>query len=246
MPTPRLGSILLGSADPERLRAWYTDAFAPVLQPSGFLDFDGFDVLVDGRDDVAATTAEPGRVILNFEVPNAREVAAHLDGLGVSWVVPLEERKDGLFATLKDPDGNYVQIIELNAAYRAASRGGSGLLAGSVAFNGFSVDDIPAAQKFYGETLGIPVTEEYGMLNLQLAGNRHILIYPKPDHQPATYTMLNFPVDDIDEAVAWLRERGVEMEKFDGVDDDGVFRKGGPLIAWFRDPAGNIMSVIKE
>lgn len=246
MSTPRLGSILLGSSDPERLRAWYIEAFEPLQQPSGFLDFDGFDVLVDSRDDVAATTVEPGRVILNFEVTDARRAAAHLDGMGVSWVAPLEERKDGLFGTLLDPDGNYVQIIELNAEYLAAARGGSGMLAGSVAFNGFSVDDIPRAQEFYRDTLGIPVTEEYGMLHLHVGGNREILVYPKPDHKPATYTMLNFPVDDIDAAVAWLRERGVEMEKFDGVDDDGVFRKGGPLIAWFRDPAGNIMSVIKE
>ncbi|GAA2868670.1 hypothetical protein Acy02nite_83860 [Actinoplanes cyaneus] len=246
MATSRLGSILLGSADPERLLAWYRTAFDPVLLPSGFIDFDGFDVLVDGRDDVAATTAEPGRVILNFEVPDARKVAAHLDEIGVTWIAPLEERKDGLFGTLADPDGNYVQVIELNAAYRAAARGGSGLLAGSVAFNGFSVDDIPRAEKFYRDTLGIPVTEEYGMLHLQLAGHRQVLVYPKADHQPATYTMLNFPVDDIDEAVEWLRGRGVELEKFDGVDDDGVFRQGGPLIAWFRDPAGNILSVIKE
>jgi catechol 2,3-dioxygenase-like lactoylglutathione lyase family enzyme len=246
MAATRLGSILLGSADPERLSAWYRAAFEPTRLPSGFLDFGGFDVLVDGRDDVAGTTAEPGRVILNFEVTDARAVAAHLDGLGVTWVAPLDERPDGLFGTLLDPDGNYVQIIELNEAYHAAARGGSGMLAGSPAFNGFSVDDIAVAETFYRDTLGIAVTKDHGMLHLRLGGNREILVYLKPDHEPATYTMLNFPVDDILAAVAWLRERGVELEKFDGVDDNGVFRRGGPPIAWFRDPAGNILSVIEE
>lgn len=116
------------------------------------------------------------------------------------------------------------------------------------AFSGFSVDDIAAAKRFYGETLGLAVTEEHGMLGLHLAGGTEILVYPKNDHRPATYTILNFPVDDIDQAVGRLTERGVEFQSYPGLETDerGVFRGGGPYIAWFKDPAGNVLSVLQE
>ncbi|GII32848.1 VOC family protein [Planotetraspora mira] len=114
------------------------------------------------------------------------------------------------------------------------------------AFSGFSVDDIPAAKRFYGETLGIRVSEENGMLTLHIAGDRNTLIYPKPDHTPATFTILNFPVDDIESAVDELASRGVQFEFYDGTDDKGVFRRVGPPIAWFKDPAGNILSVLQQ
>jgi catechol 2,3-dioxygenase-like lactoylglutathione lyase family enzyme len=114
------------------------------------------------------------------------------------------------------------------------------------AFSGFSVDDIPKAKQFYSETLGLRVSEQYGMLHLHIAGDREILVYPKETHQPATYTILNFPVEHIETAVAELESRGVHFEPFDGVDDKGVFRRGGPPIAWFRDPAGNILSVVQN
>ncbi|MFJ8106654.1 VOC family protein [Streptomyces sp. NPDC096132] len=116
------------------------------------------------------------------------------------------------------------------------------------AFSGFAVDDIDAARKFYGETLGLRVSEENGMLTLHIAGDRNILVYPKPDHTPATYTILNFPVDDIEAAVDELTGRGVRFERYDhlGADDKGIFRGGGPLIAWFTDPAGNVLSVLQE
>jgi catechol 2,3-dioxygenase-like lactoylglutathione lyase family enzyme len=114
------------------------------------------------------------------------------------------------------------------------------------AFSGFSVDDIPAARQFYGQTLGLNVSESNGMLHLHIAGDRDTLVYPKPDHTPATFTILNFPVADIEAAVAQLAERGVRFESYDGVDDDGIMRQGGPHIAWFRDPAGNILSVLQQ
>ena len=114
------------------------------------------------------------------------------------------------------------------------------------AFNGFAVGDIPAAKQFYGDTLGLKVSESNGILTLHLAGGGETIIYPKPDHVPATFTILNFPVTDIDDAVRQLTEHGITLERFDGVDDQGVFRLGGPLIAWFRDPAGNILSVIQR
>jgi predicted enzyme related to lactoylglutathione lyase len=114
------------------------------------------------------------------------------------------------------------------------------------AFSGFSVDDIPTAQEFYSIVLGLEVTEGHGMLTLHIAGDREILIYPKgDDHVPATYTILNFPVDDIEAAVDKLVGRGVEFEKYEMVDENGIARGEGPPIAWFKDPAGNILSVLQ-
>jgi catechol 2,3-dioxygenase-like lactoylglutathione lyase family enzyme len=115
------------------------------------------------------------------------------------------------------------------------------------AFSGFAVDDVPAAQAFYGETLGLETSVEHGMLTLHLAGGRDTLVYPKPSHTPADYTILNFPVDDIEQAVDALARRGVETLRFEGmpVDERGIMREGGPLIAWFTDPAGNVLSVLQ-
>jgi predicted enzyme related to lactoylglutathione lyase len=120
------------------------------------------------------------------------------------------------------------------------------------AFSGFSADDLDAAKEFYGETLGIEVTEEppHGLLTLHIAGDRPILVYPKEDHTPASYTILNFPVDDIEAAVDELSSRGVSFLRYEGTametDEKGIFRKGGPLIAWFEDPAGNVLSLIQQ
>jgi catechol 2,3-dioxygenase-like lactoylglutathione lyase family enzyme len=115
------------------------------------------------------------------------------------------------------------------------------------AFSGFAVDDIEAARKFYGETLGLDTSEQYGLLTLHLAGGRDTLVYPKPDHVPATYTILNFEVDDIDAAVDELTGRGVSLERYEGMGQDakGINRAGGPYIAWFKDPAGNILAVLQ-
>ncbi|MEP7288758.1 MAG: VOC family protein [Chloroflexota bacterium] len=118
------------------------------------------------------------------------------------------------------------------------------------AFSGFSVDDIPKAKAFYGQTLGLEVTEENGMLQLHIAKGNPIIVYPKPNHTPATYTILNFPVDDIEKAVDDLNGRGVRFEIYDyeqlKTDEKGIARGGGPLIAWFKDPAGNILSVLQQ
>ncbi|HWB71544.1 MAG TPA: VOC family protein [Egibacteraceae bacterium] len=117
------------------------------------------------------------------------------------------------------------------------------------AFSGFSVGDLQAAKAFYGETLGLTVSEEHGLLTLHIAGEHDILVYPKPNHTPASFTILNFPVDDIDRAVDELTARGVRFERYDGFeqDDKGIARgEGGPAIAWFTDPAGNILSVLQD
>jgi predicted enzyme related to lactoylglutathione lyase len=116
------------------------------------------------------------------------------------------------------------------------------------AFSGFAVDDVEAARTFYGETLGLDVTDgPMGVLNVRLAGGASVMIYPKPDFTPATYTILNFQVDDVDAAVDELTSRGIEMQRYDGFDQDdkGIMRGNGPDIAWFTDPAGNVVAVLK-
>ncbi|MGQ0549526.1 MAG: VOC family protein [Armatimonadota bacterium] len=119
----------------------------------------------------------------------------------------------------------------------------------SKAFSGFSVNDIPSAKEFYGKTLGLEVSESNGLLTLRLAGGASVLIYPKPNHTPATFTILNFPVDSVDKAVDELTKRGVHFEIYNQpdlkTDEKGIFRDGGPTIAWFKDPAGNILSVLE-
>jgi predicted enzyme related to lactoylglutathione lyase len=123
MTTPTIGSLLLSSTDPARLRDWYAAVFAPkVDRTPGYdvLDFGGFYVMIDSRDDVGAANPEPGRVILNVDVDDARAIAARIDGLGGRWLAELDDRDGSLFATAIDPDGNYVQLIQLSPQHRAA------------------------------------------------------------------------------------------------------------------------------
>jgi catechol 2,3-dioxygenase-like lactoylglutathione lyase family enzyme len=123
------------------------------------------------------------------------------------------------------------------------------MFANTKAFSGFAVDDLQKAREFYERTLGLRVSEQHGLLTLHLAGGRDTLVYPKPDHRPASYTILNFPVEDIDRAVDELAALGVRFARYDGFEQDekGISRAaGGPPIAWFTDPAGNILSVLEE
>ncbi len=124
------------------------------------------------------------------------------------------------------------------------------MLKDSKAFSGYSADDLDAARAFYADVLGLDVEEaaEMPILRVRFGGDRHVIVYAKPDHQPATFTVLNFPVPDIDAAVDELAARGVVFERYEGFGQDakGVMRDRGPLIAWFKDPAGNILSIIQE
>ena len=124
------------------------------------------------------------------------------------------------------------------------------MLEASKAFSGFSANDIGKAKEFYGETLGLKVSQSHGLLTLHLAGDNNVLIYPKPKHVPATFTVLNFPVKDVDQAVDELTKRGVRFEIYDlpdiKTDKKGIMRGKGPTIAWFKDPAGNILSVLEQ
>ena len=124
------------------------------------------------------------------------------------------------------------------------------MLEDSEAFSGFSVNDIQKAKEFYGRVLGLKISESHGLLHLHLAGGTTVLVYPKPNHSPATFTILNFPVANVETAVDDLTQRGVRFEIYDEADfktdDRGVSRGVGPVIAWFRDPAGNILSVLED
>ncbi|HEX6501487.1 MAG TPA: VOC family protein [Micromonosporaceae bacterium] len=117
------------------------------------------------------------------------------------------------------------------------------------AYSGFSVNDLEAARKFYGDTLGMRVSDYHGMLKLHPSGDNEILVYSKPDHQPATFTILNFEVDDINAAVDELSRQGIQFQRYPNfeADEKGIVRIGGPggAIAWFTDPAGNVLSVVQ-
>jgi len=163
--------------------------------------------------------------------------------------VGVNERKAGLSAILIDPDSRDVRIIRLSEDYLISGKGTEqAMFQHTKAFSGFAVNDVPAAKQFYEETLGMDVTEEHGMLQLHIGNDARILVCPKPDHAPATFTILNLPVDESDAAVDELVRRGIAFERYDnsGQDDKGIARGGGPYIAWFKDPAGNILSVIQD
>ena len=124
------------------------------------------------------------------------------------------------------------------------------MLKDSKAFSGFPANDIPKAKEFYAGTLGLTVSEDHGILTLRFAGGNNVIVYPKPNHVPATFTILNFAVDDVDQAVDKLKKRGVRFEQYNQpnlkTDEKGIMRGNGPTIAWFKDPAGNILSVIEK
>lgn len=127
------------------------------------------------------------------------------------------------------------------------------MLKDSVAFSGFSTNDVEEAKKFYGDTLGLNTKKDdkMGMLTLTFPGGNEVIIYPKDDHKPATYTVLNFVVKDIDQAVDELTGKGIVFEQYDNMTDEkgvarGLSKNMGPDIAWFKDPAGNILSVLQN
>jgi len=251
MPTPNLGSVLLATTNVGRLRDWYQQAFAVTPNPDGFFEFGGVAVLIDARDDVADRAAEPERVILNFHVDDARAMAAHLDRLGVTWVVPVEFRGDAWFATLLDPDENLLQIIELSPTYWA-TRGG--LLAGSPLATRLPAQDLNRARRWYSDRLGLePVEERDGGLRYQCGGVSFAL-FQSAGRPSGAHTQVGWEVADIDATVAELRARGVRFEEYDlpglqtvdGIAEiDGNYpSKGtGERAAWFHDSEGNLIGL---
>jgi predicted enzyme related to lactoylglutathione lyase len=261
-PAPAIGSILLASTDPGRLRRWYEHAFGVTADADGFLWFGGVGVLIDGRDDVAARSAEPTRVIINVHVDDARATAAHLDAMGATWVAEVEYRESGgaWFATALDPDGNYVQIIELTDAYWAAravrrpEAGGRTLGSGKVASR-LPAQDLERARRFYAEKLGLqPVEGRPGGLRYQCASGGFSL-FESAGRPSGEHTQMAWQVDDIEAVVAELRGRGVVFEKVDvpglrtvdGIADvAGNYPSAGgsgERAAWFRDSEGNLLGI---
>ncbi len=122
------------------------------------------------------------------------------------------------------------------------------MLANTKAYSGLAVHDLQEAKRFYSETLGLRTSQEYGLMWLHLAGGRDTLVYEQPEAVPASFTILNFEVDDIDATVHALSARGVRFERYEGMpqDEHGIFREEGPYIAWFHDPSGNVLSVLQE
>jgi catechol 2,3-dioxygenase-like lactoylglutathione lyase family enzyme len=251
MSTPTLGSVLLATTNETALRDWYVKAFDVAPNADGFLEYGGVSVLIDRRDDVADRSAEPERVILNFHVDDARATAAHLDSLGVTWVVPVEFRGDAWFATLLDLDGNLIQIIELTSSYWA-QRGG--LLAGSPVATRLPAQDLERARRWYADKLGLESVEQReGGLRYRCGGVSFAL-FQSAGKPSGAHTQMGWEVDDIDAIVAELRARGVVFEEYDlpglhtvdGIADiDGNYpSKGiGERAAWFYDSEGNLIGL---
>jgi catechol 2,3-dioxygenase-like lactoylglutathione lyase family enzyme len=261
-PLPAIGSILLASTDPGRLRGWYERAFGVTADTDGFLRFGEIGLLVDSRDDVAAKAAEPARVILNLHVDDAGAVARHLGAMGVTWLAPLEYREQAgaWFGTVLDPDGNYVQIIELTPAYWAARQerarpAGQGPLAGAAVSARLPAQDLDRARRFYAAKLGLePAETRPGGLRYQCRSGSFSL-FESVGRSSGEYTQLAWQVDDLDAVVADLRQRGVVFEDVDvsglrtvnGIAEvTGNYPSaggGGERAAWFRDSEGNLLGL---
>ncbi len=260
--TPALGSILLASRAPERLRAWYERAFGVRADAAGFLRLGDVGLLIDGRDDVAPVTAEPARTILNVHVDDARSTAEHLDSLGVPWLAVLEYREPAgaWFGTVVDPDGNYVQIIELTEAYWTARaqgerRAGGTSLAEAAVSTRLPAQDLDRARRFYAEKLGLePVETRPGGLRYQCRSGSFAL-FQSAGRASGEHTQMAWAVDDIDAVVAELRRRGVTFEEVDvpGLRTvNGIAEVAGHYpstggtgerAAWFRDSEGNMHGI---
>jgi catechol 2,3-dioxygenase-like lactoylglutathione lyase family enzyme len=261
---PTLNSLLLASADAERLQAWYVDVLGGELDPDGFLHFGSVAVLITPRGDVGPSTAEPGRVILNYTVTDIAATVRRLDEHAVTWIAPVEYRQQGgaWFATLQDPDGNYVQLIQLTAQYwaqRRARHQGSPLARAVLRDAGIGVrlpaQDLTRARTFYAERLGLdPAEEREGGLRYQCAGDSFV-IFSSTGRPSGEHTQMGFYVPDIEVAVAELRDRGLT---FDEVEIPGVRGRNGIVdipgnypstgsvgerAVWFRDSEGNLLGL---
>jgi catechol 2,3-dioxygenase-like lactoylglutathione lyase family enzyme len=250
MSMTTIESILIGSADPERLRAWYVETLGVQPDVDGFLDFGHVGVLADGRDDVAPRAAEPGRVIINYHVPDIHKAAQRLEERGVTWVSGVEYRDAGLwFATVEDPDGNYVQLIQTTPTYWAQKKERAGETAGPLDHARVAMrlpaQDLDQARRWYAERLGLkPVEERDGGLRY-VCGGTEFVVFASTGKASGNHTQMGFIVPDIDLAVEDLRKRGVEFEG-DIVDVRGHYPStgaSGERATWFHDSEGNLLGV---
>lgn len=266
--TGSLGSMLLASTDPDRLKAWYGEVFDVEPDADGFLQFGGVAVLVDGRDDVADRNPEPDRVILNFHVDDARATARRLTEAGATLLVEPEWRGQAWFATALDPDGNCLQLIELSDEYYSSrgrkrptsesaseSASGTGALGRGKAASRLPAQDLDRARAFYAEKLGLePVEERPGGLRYR-CGDTVFSLFASTGAASGQATQMGWVVDDIEATVAELRGRGVVFEDYDvpGLETvDGIAEVSGNYpsdggigerAAWFHDSEGNLIGL---
>ncbi len=250
MATATIGSLLLSSDDPARLAHWYATAFEAKVESTGdggpgydVVELDGFYLMFDKRDDVSGSNGDGARCILNVEVDDPRATATRLDALGARWVSPLEVREGNWFGTAIDPDGNWIQIVWLSDAEEIAMGPPRSTC------SGFAVRDLDEAERFYRDVLGMRVLRyPMGIAGVRVSRQTTVMVYPKDDHRPAGFTVLNIAVDDVEKTVDDLAGKGVEILRYDGFthDERGIVRgdEGEPDIAWFTDPSGNILSVL--
>jgi catechol 2,3-dioxygenase-like lactoylglutathione lyase family enzyme len=261
---PMLQSLLLASSDVQRLQTWYVDVLGGELDPDGFVHFGSVAVLINPRDDVGSKTAEPGRVILNYTVSDIATTVRLLDKHSVTWIAPVEYRQQGgaWFATLQDPDGNYVQLIQLTAEYwaqRRARHQGSPLSRATLRDAGIGVrlpaQDLTRARTFYAERLGLePAEEREGGLRYQCAGDSFV-IFSSTGRPSGEHTQMGFYVPDIEAAVVELRGRGLVLDEVEipgvgsrnGIADiPGNYPSTGAVgerAAWFHDSEGNVLGL---
>ena len=243
----------MGSADPGRLRDLYATALDVHPDPDGFAPFGPVGVLMDKRDDVAERTVEPGRVILNYHVTDIQAHRRHLDELGVEWVSDVEYRADGgaWFGTVADPDGNYMQLIELTPAYwtkrreRHRAAGGFGPLTDARAAVRLPARDLARARRWYAEKLGLePAEPRDGGLSYECGGTS-FAVFASAGAASGTHTQIAFTVADI-ETTAELQARGVEPLEGGIVDVAGHYPSTGATgerAIWFADSEGNLIGV---
>ena len=257
MATATISSMLLSSDDPQQLARWYATAFEaePTSAPGGpdgpgytIVELDGFYLMFDKRDDVSGRNPQGARTLLNVEVDDAAATAARLDALGATWISPLENRDGNQFATVEDPDGNWLQLVSLSDEHEAQ------MSSPTSPYSGFAVRDTATTEQFYRDVLGMRVLRfpmgDNDILGIRINRGTTVLAYPKPDHQPATFTVLNIPVSDLAKSIDDLTARGVEFLRYDGFEHDerGIVHGNGvgPDIAWFTDPSGNVIALAQR
>ena len=246
----RIESILLGTTDPERLRGWYARTFDVEPDVDGHLDFGSVSLLIIERDDIADATPEPGRTVIDYHVADIDQMARRLEEQGATWVAGVEYRDAGLwFATVEDPDGNHVQLIQGTPTYWIRKRERAGTAAGPLQYARVGVrlpaQDLDRARRWYADALRlIPVEERDGGLRYR-CGSTDFVVFASTGKASGDHTQMALTVADLDATMDELRRRGVEFEG-DVVDVSGHYPSTGATgerATWFKDSEGNLIGL---